>query len=48
MIMVVYGDLQRANNLASSGLRRPVWMAHGMGIPVRMAAGYRSAWLRWI
>ena len=39
-IMVVYGDLQRANNRTSSGLRRPVWMAYGMGVPVRMVAGY--------
>ena len=47
MIMAVYGDLQRANNRASSGLQRPVWMDSGMGISARMVAGCRSAWLRW-
>ena len=47
MIMAVYGDLQRANNRASSGLQRPVWMSSSMGIPVRMMLMCRSAWLRW-
>lgn len=35
-IVVVYGDLQHVSNLVSSRLRRPMWMAYGMGIPVRM------------
>ena len=47
-IVVIYGDLQRANNRPSSGLRRPVWMAYVMDIPVRMVPSCRSAWLRWV